>query len=84
MKIGSVLLTVPFIMFARHVEVTRYSFTQWISKFPVSFGKQRERQYLVNVVLFGIKDLETSEMIIKLKSNMYIRPAIILPNFDDG
>ena len=36
-----------------------------------------ERQYLVNVILFRIDDLYTSEMIVKLKSNLYINIFII-------
>ena len=39
------------------------------------------RQYLVNLVLFGIRDLVTSEMTIKLKSSLYIRPVNIFPVF---
>ena len=39
--------------------------------------------YLVNIVLFGLKDLQTSEMIVKLKStsNLYVRPVNIFSYF---
>ena len=48
----------------RPVEITRfmYCLTQWISKLLRSFEIHWVRQYLTNVVLFGIKDLLTSEM----------------------
>ena len=36
------------------------------------------RQYLVNVVLFGTKGLQTSEM---LESNLCVRPVNVFPNF---
>ena len=55
--IGSVLWTVVFIMPARLVKFTRYCLTQWISKLPGSFKIHRMRQYLVNIVLFGIKNV---------------------------
>ena len=35
------------------------------------------RQYFVNVVLFWIKNLLTSVMIVKLKSNVYVGPVNI-------
>ena len=38
------------------------------------------RPWLVNVVLCGIKDMWTSEMTVKLKSNLYIGPVNIFPN----
>ena len=53
----------------------------WIWKLPVSFAIHRVRQYLLNVVLFGIKDLHTSEMTVKLKSNACVGPVNIFPNF---
>ena len=40
------------------------------------------RQYLVNVVLFRIKDLLTSDMTVKLNSNLYVGPVNCFPNFD--
>ena len=52
-------------------QVLHHSAAQWISKLPGSFEIYWVRQYLVNVVLFAIKDLETSEMTVKLKSNLY-------------
>ena len=39
------------------------------------------RQYLVNVVLFWTKDLWTSELTVKLKSNLYVGPVNIFSNF---
>ena len=39
------------------------------------------RQYLVSVVLFVIMDLYTSEVTVKLKSNLYVGPVNIFPNF---
>ena len=50
-------------------------------KLPGSFEIHRVRQYLVNAVIFGIKDLQTSGMTIKLKSNLNIEPVNIFPNF---
>ena len=44
------------------------------------FAIQRVRQHLVNVVLFGIKDLQTYEMTVKRKSNLYVGPVNICPN----
>ena len=35
----------------------------------------------MHIILLGIKDLQTSEMMVKLKSNLYIRPVNILPYF---
>ena len=47
-----------------------------------SFELHWVRQYLANVVLFGIKDLQTPEMTVKLKSNLYVRHVNIVPKFD--
>ena len=54
------------------LEFSRYCLTQQISKLLGSFEIHWVRQYLVNVVLFGTKDLYTSEMTIKLKINFLI------------
>ena len=56
-KIGSVLQTAPLTVTARPVKFTRYCLTQWISKLSGSFEIHGARQYLINVVLFGIRDL---------------------------
>ena len=61
MKIGSVLWTVAFTMPAKPVKFARYCLTQWIPKLPRSFEIRWVRQYLVNIVLFGIRDMQTSE-----------------------
>ena len=39
------------------------------------------RQYLVNLVLLRIKNLQISEITVKLKSNLYVGPVNIFPNF---
>ena len=39
-----------------------YDPTQWISKLAMNFEIHWVRQHLVNVFLFGVKDLYTSEM----------------------
>ena len=39
------------------------------------------RQHWVNVVLFGIKNLWKSSMTANLKSNLYVGPVNIFPNF---
>ena len=49
-----------------HICVTQ---PQWVKFHRVS-------QYLVNVVLFGINDLQTSEITVKLKSNLTVGPVI--------
>ena len=46
-----------------------------------SFEIHWVKQDLVNAVLFGIQDLETSEMTVKLKGNLLIGPENIFPNF---
>ena len=43
-----------------------------------SFEIHWVRHYLINVVLFGIKDMQAYEMTIKLKSNGYVRTVNIL------
>ena len=65
---------------ARPVKFIRYCLTQWISKFTGSFEIHSIRQFLVNVILFWIKDLKISEMTVKLKSDLYVRPVNIFPN----
>ena len=70
----------------RPMKFTRYCLAQYISKLPGSFKIHRVVigtivEYLVNVVLFGIKGLETSEMTVKLKSNLYVGRVNIGPNF---
>ena len=50
-------------------------------KAPVSFEIHWVKQYLVNVVLFGIKDLQTSKLTVKLKSNLYGEHVNISHNF---
>ena len=47
-----------------------------------SFEIHWVRQYSANVVLFGIKDLQTPEMTVKLKSNLYVRHVNIVPKCD--
>ena len=49
--------------------------------FPGSFEIHWGRQYLVNVVLFGVKDLQTSEMTVNLNRNFYVGTVNIMPNF---
>ena len=66
-------LTMP----TRPMKFTRYCLTQWISKLPGSFGIPRVRRYLVNVVLFELNEMSTSEITVKLKSNMHIGPVQI-------
>ena len=46
-----------------------------------SFETHWASQNLVNVVLFRIKDMNTSEITIKLKTNFYVGPVKIFPNF---
>ena len=58
-----------------------FCLTQWISKLPRSFEIHWVRQNLVNEVLYGIKGLWASKMGIKLKSNLYMGPVDIYPNF---
>ena len=65
----------------RPMKFTRYCLIQWISKLVGSFEIHWVRQCLVNVVLFGTNDLLKSDMTVKLKSNLYIGPENIFPNF---
>ena len=51
-------------------------------KSPGGFEIHRVRKYLVNVVLFGIQDLEICKILVKLKGNLYDGPLNIFPNFD--
>ena len=54
--------------------------TVLISEFESSQGSAEihwVRQYLVKVDLFQMKDLQTSEMTVKLKSNLYVGPVNI-------
>ena len=53
----------------------------WISMLTWSYEIHRVRQYLVNVVWFGIKDMRISEITIKLKSKLYFGTVNIFPNF---
>ena len=55
---------------ATPTQCTRYCLTQWISKLLESFEIHWGIHYIVNVVLFGIEDLE-----------IYARPVNIFPNF---
>ena len=71
-----------FIILARPIQFSKYHVTQWISKLAESFEIHWVRKYLVNVVLFGIKDLQTSEMAVKLKCNLYVRSKDIFLVFD--
>ena len=57
---------------ATSIKFTRCCLTQWISKLLGSFEIHWVRQYFINVVLFGIRDLLTSEMTIKFESNLYV------------
>ena len=66
---------------ARPLKFTRYYLTQWTSKLPGSFGIHWVRKKLVNAVLFKIKDQWTSEITVKLRSNLCIRHVNILANF---
>ena len=59
----------------------RYCLTQWISKLPWSFEIHWVRQYFINIGLLWIKDLQTSEMTVELKPNLYIGFVNIFPNF---
>ena len=56
-------------MLARSVKLAGHCLTQWISKLPGSFEIHSVRQYLVKVVLCWVKNLETYEMTVKLRSN---------------
>ena len=73
MHANSILQIVAFIMPGRSAKIIRYCLTPWIPKLPRSFEIHWVRQYLVNVVIFGIKDLKTSEMTIKPSSNYLVR-----------
>ena len=50
------------------------------SKLPGSFEIHWVRQYLLKVILFGIKDLQTSARTGKLKRNFYVGHVNIFPN----
>ena len=56
--------------------------TQWISKLPGRFEIHWVRTYWVKVVLFRIKDLCTSEMMVKHKRYLYVGPVNIFLIFD--
>ena len=56
--------------------------TALLRRFPGSFEIHWVRQYLVNVVLFFIKDLQTFETMAKLKCYFYIGAVDIFRNFD--
>ena len=60
-----------------HVIFIRPCLTLWISKHPGSYEIHWVRQYLINVFLFQIEDLLTSEMTVKLESNWYFKPVNI-------
>ena len=80
-----VLYTVAFTLPARPMKFIRYCLTLWISKLPAgSFEIHWVKQYFVNVVLFWIKDLQTSEMTAKLEKSMYVRPVNIFLIFASG
>ena len=76
--IGFVLYIVVFTMPPLHphptptptCQITWYCLTQYILKLSWSFEIHWVRQYLVNVILFGIKELWISEMAVKLKSKL--------------
>ena len=51
----------------------------WMSQFPGNFEIHRVRQYLVSVVLVGIKEMKTSKMTIRLKSYFYNGPVHLFP-----
>ena len=53
----------------RPMKFTRYCLTQWFSKLQESFEIHWVRQYLVDIVLFQIKDLQKFEMTVKLENN---------------
>ena len=57
------------------MELTGYGLNRWISKLPGSFEIYWVKRYLVNVVLFVIKDLYKFEMTVKLNSNVYVGPV---------
>ena len=67
----------------RPMNFARYCLIQWISKLPGSFEIQSKtvQMYLVSVVFFLIKDLETYEMTMNFESNFYVGPVNIFPNF---
>ena len=73
MHVNSVLQIVAFIMPGRSAKFNRYCLTPWNSKLPRSFEIHWVRHNLVNVVIFGIKNLKTYEMTIKLSSNDLVR-----------
>ena len=65
----------------RPMKFTRYCLTLRISKLPRELWIHLARQYL-NVVFLGIKDLLRSEIIVKLKSNLYVAPVNIILIFE--
>ena len=62
---------------ARPAPFAKHCLTQWISKLPGSFESHQVRQYLVDVALFRINDLQIPEMTMKLKGNLYVGPENI-------
>ena len=64
------------------MKFTNYCLTQWISKLLVWFEIHWVKQYLVYVVLYGIKDLQSYEMTTQLYINLYVRAVNNFPNFD--
>ena len=61
------------------LSIMQNNLTQWVSNIPGSFQIHCERQYLVNVILYGIQDLQTSEITVKFKSNLYVGPINNFP-----
>ena len=76
MKIGLVLhLLCPFTM-----KFTRYCLTHLISELPWSFEIQSKTIYSKCSFIWN-KDLYKSKLTVKLKSNLYVTPVNIFPNF---
>ena len=60
---------------------SRYCITQWIPKLLGGFEIHWVRQYLVKKSFISNKGLLHILMTIKLKSNLYMGPSNIFPNF---
>ena len=67
-------------MLAKLMRFIRYCFTQRISKLQRNLEIRWVRQYLLNV-LPVLKVLQTYEMTVQLKRNLFVGPVNIFPNF---
>ena len=78
-KTGLALYTITFTLPDRPLKFIRYCLTQRIWKPMGSFEIRWVRQCLVNVVWFGIKHMQTSEMTVNPQSNFYVGPVNVFP-----